>query len=451
MPTFTPQPILTNQLSLAKQLLAAPSTAPGRVGRASPLADLLSGIYAGTTNLNAIEAGRDNETLRKQGLADALAAQDNASMAQALGNSQVPALQEMGLNLLVKDRAAQAAAARAAQMTPYQKATLDLRRKELENKGGLTEYQKRQLDLEEKGLNIRQQRADAYGKMLDNKEFGGGSGVTKAFRQKYLSAMQNGLSDEQAKAFASGMIAIRRDPLTGNTTAINKATGQPIQMAPKAVEKLSTFAEGLEPVSYDGGAQVTQVQNQPQQQAQQPQRTAQAKPQSKTLYDQADDATGAANTLRATASDVTEQFGVKVVSEATRRAQQDYKLAINELIRTLAINKRFPVAEMERIKGFLKPGMFVSSDRLKSEIEVLSQNLRESLATQQEIFKDTTFPTEDRKDAKRSIFAIERFLKKLGGPKPKAQIAGPKAGVVEGGYRFKGGDPSKPENWEKVQ
>lgn len=32
-----------------------------------------------------------------------------------------------------------------------------------------------------------------------------------------------------------------------------------------------------------------------------------------------------------------------------------------------------------------------------------------------------------------------------------APQAGPKAGDVDGGYRFKGGDPSKPENWERVQ
>ena len=28
---------------------------------------------------------------------------------------------------------------------------------------------------------------------------------------------------------------------------------------------------------------------------------------------------------------------------------------------------------------------------------------------------------------------------------------GPQAGTIEGGYKFKGGDPAKKENWEKVQ
>ena len=36
-----------------------------------------------------------------------------------------------------------------------------------------------------------------------------------------------------------------------------------------------------------------------------------------------------------------------------------------------------------------------------------------------------------------------------GAPQPSNQ--GPKAGDVDGGYRFKGGDPSNPSNWEKVK
>jgi hypothetical protein len=30
-------------------------------------------------------------------------------------------------------------------------------------------------------------------------------------------------------------------------------------------------------------------------------------------------------------------------------------------------------------------------------------------------------------------------------------VGAPRAGTIQGGYRFKGGDPAKQENWEKVQ
>lgn len=37
------------------------------------------------------------------------------------------------------------------------------------------------------------------------------------------------------------------------------------------------------------------------------------------------------------------------------------------------------------------------------------------------------------------------------GSTPPTSTQGPKAGDVDGGYRFKGGDPSNPSNWEKVK
>lgn len=52
------------------------------------------------------------------------------------------------------------------------------------------------------------------------------------------------------------------------------------------------------------------------------------------------------------------------------------------------------------------------------------------------------------KDRLRDAFNMKH---KSGEPVPMApSTQGPKAGAVEGGYRFKGGDASKAENWEKV-
>jgi hypothetical protein len=56
---------------------------------------------------------------------------------------------------------------------------------------------------------------------------------------------------------------------------------------------------------------------------------------------------------------------------------------------------------------------------------------------------------------------LERFLQNTMDVRdPSGQIRGtigggtvgaPRAGAIQGGYRFKGGDPSKQENWEKVR
>jgi hypothetical protein len=53
------------------------------------------------------------------------------------------------------------------------------------------------------------------------------------------------------------------------------------------------------------------------------------------------------------------------------------------------------------------------------------------------------------------IAALNAIKRQMGiyatyGGKPESQ-QGPKAGAVEGGYRFKGGDPADQRNWEKVQ
>lgn len=49
--------------------------------------------------------------------------------------------------------------------------------------------------------------------------------------------------------------------------------------------------------------------------------------------------------------------------------------------------------------------------------------------------------------------SAQEIIDQLGvGKKPRAQASGaPEAGTVSKGYRFKGGDPSKQENWERVQ
>ncbi len=63
-----------------------------------------------------------------------------------------------------------------------------------------------------------------------------------------------------------------------------------------------------------------------------------------------------------------------------------------------------------------------------------------------------TDPTLDYQTNMRALDQLESMLAGGGStPSNPAQSGGPKAGTVEDGYRFKGGNPSDPNSWEKVK
>lgn len=281
----------------------------------------------------------------------------------------------------------------------------------------MTEYQKEQLALSQR----RADREDKKLQMLQN--MGGLNGSTKAYNQKMQTALALNYPPEIASLYASGAIKLKKDPVTGQDVPVNAITGEQVDITGKQVGSPNP-AQATEPALKEISASQSQQPYAPEVlKAASPVEQDSVSGSSKnnaTLYDQADLITGGQQRVGELASNVTENVPIvnfKAISTDARKAIADFDFAQNNLIRTLSLNPRFPVGEMERIRGLLDRGMFVSPDTLRTKIRSLDQVLRENLATQEAISNDKNMPVEDRKIARRSIVDIKTFLKKLGAPK----------------------------------
>jgi hypothetical protein len=99
--------------------------------------------------------------------------------------------------------------------------------------------------------------------------------------------------------------------------------------------------------------------------------------------------------------------------------RQFFRLAQGDLIRSLSINPRFPVAEMERIRREtdIEPSMWDSQDSLKTRMRRLDKYLRGRLERERQAAKNPNMGQEARANAQRAAKDIANFLDVLGVPR----------------------------------
>ena len=216
------------------------------------------------------------------------------------------------------------------------------------------------------------------------------------------------ISDADAAAIASGSVRVVTNDLTGVTQLLNIATGESIQIQSQpapAVDFDVSFPE-------------------------------------KTLFSRAGDFTGAVEATKRKAQGITGQVGLDVATEESLEAAQDFETAQNELVRAFRESSRYAASEAAALKKELNISLSPFEDPKSAEAKLRS--IDKSLARRYEnevaTFKDTTFGSDDRQDARMRAKAIAEFRANLGVPPEGQGSASSTQGKVPQGV--------DPKDWE---
>jgi hypothetical protein len=227
-----------------------------------------------------------------------------------------------------------------------------------------------------------------------------------------------GVDRATALGVVDGVLRLDTDPVSGQPRSNNLFTGQsrPLNMmAPTAAAPAA--APTAPPAAPPAAAPATPA-------------AAPAAPR-QTLYEMAETpfTTGAAPAAAAAAQGVLGQVGANVVSPEFTERRQAFGNAQGELIRSLAINPRFPVAEMERIRREIniEPSVTTDPQTLRARMRSIDSSLRTRLANEERAAGDTSLPVETRRNAATAANDIRNFLDVLGVPQSGAPPRPPAA------------------------
>lgn len=220
----------------------------------------------------------------------------------------------------------------------------------------------------------------------------GGSKDT-ALQEKIKETMQAypGISPEKARRVAMGTLKVVSDPVSGNFELVDIGTGQ----------KVSLTEQGVAPPETQG-AQV---------------------PQDQTLWELANVGTGPWSAARSAASTVSGMVGGPI-AEKTVYARQAMESAQQELIRSLSINPRFPVAEQERIKKEINitPAVFDNPKMMQTRMKAIDAYLKNRVNKERQAAANSSLPKTERQAALAAANNIDNFMITLGVPEEKPKV-----------------------------
>jgi hypothetical protein len=274
-----------------------------------------------------------------------------------------------------------------------------------------------------------------------------------------------------ASGIVDGIIRVVTDPVTGEHTFANTLTQQ-VAPANAAAASGAPAAAPMPPAATPAPAPAAAATSP----ATPPQTLWQASEMPMT--------TGVAPAVAQAVQNIAGQVGIQVVPPEMTERRQMFTTAQRDLIRALANNPRFPVAEMESIQREinLEPGVFVDPQSLQARMRSVDASLRTRLQNEERAAANRTLPVESRRNAASAANEIRNFLAIMGVPPREAAPAPPREaapappreaapaprratidrrvqtgavpgappiGTVEDGFEFLGGNPADQRNWRR--
>lgn len=152
-----------------------------------------------------------------------------------------------------------------------------------------------------------------------------------------------------------------------------------------------------------------------------------------SLYRLADEAGGVGGAARQVGALLAGQFGTEAYPE-TVEAYQTIDTAVSDMIRGMAVNDRFPVGEMERLRDEIKitPSIMNPGPVAKARMRSVDRSLKTRLSQFERDAIDTTLSADVRNQQRTNAANIRNFLDILGVPEkmPISELSVPAIGEM---------------------
>ena len=217
-----------------------------------------------------------------------------------------------------------------------------------------------------------------------------------AAQEKIQRLTSTGMDEDTAIGIADGRMKVSINPMTGERVIIDMANQQIVPL------------------------------QQPQTQQQSPTASTQPAPKNgNSLYEQAENATGFGATLGRAATDTLGQIpgatGEMFQSPEIVKAQQNFDLFKRNLIQSLSLNPRFPVAEQQRIENLLPTGAFTAPETVKSNLIELDREFQRIEQEAAAGLNNASSTVEQRQADAATLRYIQQARERLGVPQEAGQ------------------------------